>query len=389
MPNPVATIQMWQGDKQVTCCNPYPPSQTVNLAGIPVYMTIRLLRADGAPAANEQVRFMSTVYPAWGSPSYPAAACIVVDYATGTYQQGIEIYTDADGFAKGRAAYPPYPLPSNFAANANPGTITIRADSLSAPAVLLDFTLTSMTESSPPVLGGVGLNGPYELGATQLPTNTNNVSSPANQWYGQFFSQIKAVIAGYSVTARLVNAPAGTVFTSNGGVQIDGITDAAGKLVVSGITTAIAGGEFTLEFYQRGLPDGPCGRIRFNVVNTLTPAVIVPISGAGQSVPITLTFPNPLKVRADNGVGTPMVGFPMTFTAPASGASCTFSGSLTQIVNTIAGGLATTVAPVANGVMGSYDVTVTNATCGPLVMTLTNGAAATYVEAPPLSFCPH
>jgi len=54
------------------------------------------------------------------------------------------------------------------------------------------------------------------------------------------------------------------------------------------------------------------------------------ISGGGQNTAINTPFAAPLVVRALNAKGEPIDGVVVTFTAPASGPSCTFNGSITE-----------------------------------------------------------
>jgi hypothetical protein len=63
----------------------------------------------------------------------------------------------------------------------------------------------------------------------------------------------------------------------------------------------------------------------------------------------------------------------VTFTAPASGASATFSGAVSVVVNTDSSGIATTPVPVANGTVGGYSVTASVAgVATPATFSLTN-----------------
>jgi hypothetical protein len=75
--------------------------------------------------------------------------------------------------------------------------------------------------------------------------------------------------------------------------------------------------------------------------------------GGGQSAPINTNFPALLSIRA-TVEGRPLRGLGLTFVAPASGASATFTK---VTVNTDENGLASVVAR-ANGVAGTYTVTV-------------------------------
>jgi hypothetical protein len=127
----------------------------------------------------------------------------------------------------------------------------------------------------------------------------------------------------------------------------------------------------TLPFDQRGFP---------RVVNTIVDIgavevgtlnyVVIATAGSGQSATINTQFATQLKVTVTES-GNPLSGIPVTFTAPASGASGTFSGSATVITD--AGGVALAPVFTANGIAGSYQVVarVPDAT-PPATFSLTN-----------------
>src|SRR5262249_18504352 len=81
-------------------------------------------------------------------------------------------------------------------------------------------------------------------------------------------------------------------------------------------------------------------------------------AGGGQQVAINGTF-NALMVRVLDANGAPVANVPVTFTAPATGASATFCGSTSLTVRTDASGLASAIGFTANTVAGTYLVTAT------------------------------
>ncbi len=101
-------------------------------------------------------------------------------------------------------------------------------------------------------------------------------------------------------------------------------------------------------------------------------------SGSGQSTVVSTAFTNPLVATVSMG-GVANAGVAVTFTAPASGASGTFtSGSTTAMVTTDANGVATSPAFTANATTGG-PYTVTAAAAGATAsatFSLTNTAAA-------------
>ena len=105
--------------------------------------------------------------------------------------------------------------------------------------------------------------------------------------------------------------------------------------------------------------------------------VISVLSGNNQSTPINTTFPNDLSVQVTSG-GVPEANVPVTFTAPATGASGTFSNNATTIVEMTDSNGDVSVPYTANGIVGSDDVTATTPNAAsPAVFDLTNTQIST------------
>ncbi|MEO8959076.1 MAG: MBG domain-containing protein [Rudaea sp.] len=106
-----------------------------------------------------------------------------------------------------------------------------------------------------------------------------------------------------------------------------------------------------------------------------TPTQIVVVSGSNQHALITSAFGNSLIGRVQDALGGAVVGEPVQFTAPASGASASLASASG---NTNYNGVFSTTA-IANAVAGSYPVTLadTNVTgIAPATFTLYNERAA-------------
>src|SRR6201999_2505967 len=80
-----------------------------------------------------------------------------------------------------------------------------------------------------------------------------------------------------------------------------------------------------------------------------------PASGTPQGGLINAAFSAPLVVTVLDASGDPVAGVPVTFTAPATGASATLS--LTTVFTDASGNAQVT--GIANGIAGSYVVTAT------------------------------
>src|SRR5579871_3947878 len=111
--------------------------------------------------------------------------------------------------------------------------------------------------------------------------------------------------------------------------------------------------------------------------------------GTPQTAQLDTPFSNPLQVVLANSNGCPVtsvVGTPVTFTAPASGASGSFATSGSNAVTVGADGSGNASAPsiTANETAGSYTVIATSA-YGSVSFSLTNSAAGIPATITPLS----
>jgi beta-propeller repeat-containing protein/putative Ig domain-containing protein len=100
-----------------------------------------------------------------------------------------------------------------------------------------------------------------------------------------------------------------------------------------------------------------------NVTVGQVPANLVATSGANQAVPVGNNFSVFSATVTDAGM-VPIQGVPVTFTAPATGANCLFSGSSTSTVNSDASGVATSTVCTANTTSGVYSVQASVTTSG-------------------------
>jgi Bacterial Ig-like domain (group 3) len=164
---------------------------------------------------------------------------------------------------------------------------------------------------------------------------------------------------------------------------------ASGLFGTQTTTTAVtdSNGDASVNFTANGTPGGydvtasvpgVAGDALFALTNSATaaPARIVIISGNNQSTVTNTTFSQPLQVEVEDANGNPVSDSSVTFTAPASGASGTFSnGQTTFTVTTDAAGIATVPGFKANGTTGTYTVTVSaNGVSTPVTFSLTNTA---------------
>ena len=118
------------------------------------------------------------------------------------------------------------------------------------------------------------------------------------------------------------------------------------------------------DFNRDGKPDLIAANWQGNTISVLlnvssfTPVgSIMPQAGTPQSTAINTAFSTPLSASVRDRNNNPLAGALVTFTAPTSGASGSFSGGSTSTqINSNAAGVATAPTFTANGIGGSFSV---------------------------------
>ncbi|MBI1917437.1 MAG: right-handed parallel beta-helix repeat-containing protein [Planctomycetes bacterium] len=111
------------------------------------------------------------------------------------------------------------------------------------------------------------------------------------------------------------------------------------------------------------------------------PVLITASEGSGQSTTVNTLFASPLQALVTDAYNDATPGVPVTFTAPATGPSATFAGSLVVQANTNTFGVAASPPLTANTTPGSYSVSATAAEATPASFGLQNiaGPAASFL----------
>jgi hypothetical protein len=110
-------------------------------------------------------------------------------------------------------------------------------------------------------------------------------------------------------------------------------------------------------------------------------ASIVALAGSGQTATLGSTFATALEAKLIDAFGNPIPAFPLTFTAPTTGASGTFEGGASTVtINTLSTGIATAPAFTANNTAGQYTVTA-----GMVTQQATIKSSVIRAGAPPLT----
>jgi hypothetical protein len=176
--------------------------------------------------------------------------------------------------------------------------------------------------------------------------------------------------AGVQVTVALGS---GTGTLSGTATQA---TNASGIAMFSGLSVSVAGTK-TLSASSTGLTGAASDPF---VISTGAATSLTVTGGNSQSATVGTVFGAPLQVLLTDGLGNPVPGAQVTFTAPGSGASASLA---TSPATTDAAGHAQ-VAATANGTTGSYSVTASTGTLPSVSFSLTNTAPAQSNNVPAL-----
>ena len=300
---------------------------------------VALVTSNGSPKSGVSVTFTA---PASG--------------ASGTFSNGTATETDTTN-ANGLATS------STFKANATAGgpySVTATTSGAAAPA---SFTLTN---TAAPVIAVA-----VSSGSGQSATVSTSFASPLVA----LVTSNGSPESGASVTFTAPASGASGTFSNGTATETD-TTNANGLATSSAFkANATAGGPYTVT----ATTSGAAAPASFALTNTATAVIAISASsGSGQSATVSTSFASPLVALVTSN-GSPESGASVTFTAPASGASGTFSnGMATEIDTTNANGLATSSAFTANSTAGGpYTVTATTTgASSPADFSLTNTSSS-------------
>jgi hypothetical protein len=163
-------------------------------------------------------------------------------------------------------------------------------------------------------------------------------------------------VSGVTVTFTAPATGASGVFATSGTPTETDITNANGIATSSTFTANTTSGSYSVS----ATAVEATGTVNFSLTNIAVPETITASDGSGQSSAGNSTFAAPLVATVTQG-GVGVSGVPVTFTAPATGASGVFatSGTPTETDTTNANGVATSSAFTANATSGTYSVSAT------------------------------
>jgi hypothetical protein len=307
--------------------------------GMPMVATVT---TNGAPASGVVVTF---AVPATG--------------ASGSFAGGVNTATtDVSGIATSPA----------FIANAKVGSYTVTASSAGV-ATPASFDLTNTTGAPAAITSASGNSQVVVVNTSFAVPLVVNVKDNGQNPVSGAIVLFTAPATGASGTFADTGSATTTTTTDVNGVATSAAFTANGTSGPDVVTATVAGVTTPAAFSLTNMA-GP-------------PATVVASAGTGQSAAVDTSFPSPLVATVFDSGSNPAAGVAVTFTAPASGASGTFSnGTTTDIETTDANGLATSTTFSANGTTGG-PYTVTAAVAGsiaPADFSLTNRVPSnTYV----------
>jgi hypothetical protein len=180
-------------------------------------------------------------------------------------------------------------------------------------------------------------------------------------------------VSGVNVTFTAPGSGASGKF-SNNTATITVVTNGSGIASTPFTANSTVGGPYTVTAAASGL-----ATVNFSLTNT-TGAASSMTANAGttpQSAAVTTAFTNALAVTVKDAGSNPVSGVSVTFTAPGSGASGTFSNNIATItVATNASGIASAPFSANSTVGGPYTVTAAASGLTTVNFSLTNTAGA-------------
>ena len=262
----------------------------------------------------------------------------------------------------------------NFAAPGSGASAALSASSAVTDAgghVTVNATANSVAGNYSVTAGATGVSGTPAFALTNLASGAARlafVQQPASTTAGATISAVTVKltdsannpISGVSVAMSALGGSG----TLGGTVTAD--TDITGTATFNDLVIQTTG------TYQLRAAAGSL--LQLSEPFQIAPAASVNITvfdGNGQSADVGTAYGAPLRASVQDAFGNPLAATPVTFAAPASGASVTFAGTAT--VNTNEMGIATAPPATANQTPGILQVTATAAGAPqPATFNLTN-----------------
>ena len=207
------------------------------------------------------------------------------------------------------------------------------------------------------------------LAVSQASTSVTLSAAPSSAGAGQAVT----LVATVGVLPPGAGTPTGSVVFGDGSSTLG--TSTLGSGGTATLVTALGAGTHALVAQYGGDSNfqGSASPTVSQVVGAGTPTALAVVSGSAQDAAVATGFATSLAVQVLDAYGNAVPGVPVTFTAPAAGASCALSA---VTLPTDASGQATVEAS-ANTTAGAYQVTASAAGVAlPVAFALTNDPGA-------------
>ena len=345
-----------------------------NLLGGPYSLAFRAVNPDGTTAANGLMALRNVGAPtvlvvSGGAQLAPATTAFALPFkvkvvsAAGAGIAGVTVtFTPPASGASG-----------SFAGGVNTGVTDIYGVATSAAFTANSTTGTYLVTASAPGYASATLQATNQNALKPLVlVQGGGQSATVNTAFAQTI-KIQAVdlnnnpVPGVQVTFAVPSSGASGSFA--GGV-VAAITDSSGIATSPVLTSNTIAGAFSVTASVSGsLP------VSINLTNSPgVAATVTAVSGGGQAARVEQAFVNPLKAKVVDTYGNVVPGVSVVFAVPGSGASLRYAGGSNSAV-TGADGVATTAAPTANSVAGSYVVTASTAGAVSATYSMANSSA--------------
>ncbi len=266
------------------------------------------------------------------------------------------------------------------------GTLAVSAATNASGQVSQPFgaNFTTGSYSVTATINGTSTSTSFSLtnsaGAPSSIALSGSASTTVNTTFGNLVATVKDgtgnPVAGATVTFSAPSSGASGLF-SNSTNTITGTTNGSGQVSVP-FTANTRAGSFTVTATAAG---GSSPSTSFGLTNNPGVAFsISPTSGSLQSAQVGTAFTNPLVATVNDAFGNPVAaGTSVTFTAPASGASGTFTGGVTTLAATTTSNGQVSLTFTANSTANapaSYTVTASFGAGTPASFSLSNTSGA-------------
>ena len=292
---------------------------TASVAGVATAASFSLTNLAGTPAsvtATAGTPQSATVNAAFGT-----ALQAVVKDGGNNLLSGVSVTFTAPG-SGARAT---------FGGSANATAITNSSGIATAPALTANGQAGSYTVTAS--VAGVATAASFSLtnlaGAPASVTATAGTpqSATVNTAFGTALQAVvkdggNNLLSGVTVTFTAPGAGASASFS--GSASVTAITNASGIATAPALTANAQAGSYTVTASVAGVATAAS----FSLTNLAgAPASVTATAGTSQSATVNTAFGTALQAVVKDGGNNLLSGVTVTFTAPGSGASATFSGS--------------------------------------------------------------